>query len=303
MKKLSKNTIFVELRSIKNTRIGGAIVSKDITAIQETEQKHFRRYQFNISKIQAQKKMSSIYSSLPLIEDGLEQPLLLTTEDECQETQNNDLYNCDRSNLHDNSLNGSAGVGCWGRELFKSRQFFNGFCLGFGLQTVSLGSTAMIAYYFRTSEDDFPISWMGVYYELSFIVLYVLSQAYKWLLLPIICFSVDSGLTRNQGQSTLRTYFSRCLPSDSDDMPQQSHREAFVGRIQFHVGLVFGCFAVWSMIDIYIGASIRVFAGLTASFFACLGFCYGMIAIYDRFIIDEDDEETRQDLPDEIERI
>ncbi len=303
MRKLSKNTIFVELRSIKNTRIGGATVYKDITTIQQTEQNILEGIDFNIAKIQAQKKMSSIYSSLPLIEDGLEQPLLLTTEDGCRETQNNGLYNCDRSKIHHSSLNGSAGVGCWGRELFKSRQFFNGFWFGFGLQTVSLGSTAMIAYYFGTSEDNFPTSWMGVYYELSFIVLYVLSQAYKWLLLPIICFSIDSGLTRNQGQSTLRKCFSRSLPSESDDMPQQTHRESFVGRIHFHVGLVFGCFAVWSMIDIYIGASIRVFAGLTASFFACLGFCYGMIAIYDRFIIDLDEEETWQDLSEEIERI
>ena len=59
---------------------------------------------------------------------------------------------------------------------------------------------------------------------------------------------------------------------------------------------------MWSMIDLYIGASIGVFAALAASFIACLVFCYSMIVIYDRYILDEDEEETQRDLLDEVER-
>jgi len=241
--------------------------------------------------------MPSVYSSLPLINDGLEQPLLQATADEIH---NDD--NCDTSDVHRNSLNDSVAVDDYRRDLFNNRKFCNGFWLGLFLQTVSLGSTALITYYYATSDESLSVSSMGVYYQLTFLMLYALSQAYKWALLPIICISINSGLTKDQRNTTFGKCFSKSFPWEDDDVSQQSSREIFVGRIQFHVGLVFGCFAMWSMIDLYIGASIGVFAALAASFIVCLGFCYSMIVIYDRYILDEDEEVTQRDLLDEVER-
>ena len=222
--------------------------------------------------------MSSIYTAIPLIEDGLKQPLLLAAEDESLEMRDIDLEDHHGSQEQHETLDKTTAVGCWGQKLFTSWQFFNGFCLGFVLQTLSLGSTAIIALYYGVSEQDLPESWMKTHYELSFLFFYVLSQTYRWLLLPIICISINSRLTRNQGQTSVEKYF----------MPQQSEREVFVGQVRFHVGLVFGCFAVWSLIDLYFGASLHVFAALISSFLACLGFCYVMTFIYDRFLSNEE---------------
>lgn len=244
-------------------------------------------------------KMTSVYSSLPLINDDLEKPLLQTTGDE---THNNEFDNRGTSDDHRNSLNGTVPVDSCRWDLFNRGKFSSGFWLGLVLQIVSLGSTALITCYFSTPEENLSVSSMGVYYQLTFLVLYVLSQAYKWALLPIICISIDSGLTKDQKNTSFGKCFSKSFPWEDDDLSQQSSRDVFVGRIQFHIGLVFGCFTMWSMIDLYIGASVGVFAALAASFIACLGFCYCMIVIYDRYILDEDAEASQRDILVEVER-
>ena len=81
----------------------------------------------------------------------------------------------------------------------------------------------------------------------------------------------------------------RSSPSERDLLSKPSQREVFLGGVRFHVGIVFGCFVVWSMIDLYFGASLAVFAVLTASMLTCLGLCYGMVIIYDRYINNEED--------------
>ena len=212
----------------------------------------------------------SIYTAIPLLDNDIEQPLLLNTENDSENSSSTSFFNC------------------WGRRLLTSWQFLNGFWLGFAIQTISLGSTAIIAIYYGASEVDFEASWMEKTYRLFFFVFFLLSQSW-WLLFPAICIAIDSGLTGSQGQSLLQNYFMRSSPSERDLLSKPSQREVFLGGVRFHVGIVFGCFVVWSMIDLYFGASLAVFAVLTASMLTCLGLCYGMVIIYDRYINNEED--------------
>jgi hypothetical protein len=71
-------------------------------------------------------------------------------------------------------------------------------------------------------------------------------------------------------------------------------REVFLGGVKFHVGIVSGCFIVWSMADMYFGASHSVFASLLGSLLACLGVCYGMVIIHDRFIFNNNNNEIHE---------
>lgn len=63
-----------------------------------------------------------------------------------------------------------------------------------------------------------------------------------------------------------------------------SKREVFLGGIRFHIGIVVGCFVVYSLIDLYFGASLDVFASLLASLISCLGLCYGIVVVRDWLI-------------------
>ncbi len=191
----------------------------------------------------------------------MDQPLLPTTEDETSERRSKK----------------STTVRCMGQELLTGRKFFNGFCVGALLQMVSLGSTAIIAYYYGTSENGFPAEWMKTHYEVSFLFFYVLSQLSKWLLLPIICCSYI-GWARNQREQV-----------DIDTRSLKTKREEFVGRVRFHLGLVYGCFFVWCLIDLYFGCSLSVFAALIVSFLSCVCFCYGMMFIYDQELQNEEE--------------
>jgi hypothetical protein len=74
-------------------------------------------------------------------------------------------------------------------------------------------------------------------------------------------------------------------------------REVFLGGVKFHVGIVFGCFVVWSMADMYFGASLSVFAALLGSLVACLGLCYGMVIMHDRFIFNSNNNEKQEQEP------
>jgi hypothetical protein len=238
--------------------------------------------------------MSSIDTAIPLIENCAERPLILAKEDDYSETHNIDLGDVDHKkyNEHNNRLNSTTAIGLGGQRLLTSWQFLSGFWLGFVIQTVSLGSTAII-------EIFYGALWMSKTYEFFFFFFFLLSHSW-WLLFPVICISINSGLTGSQRQGILEKYFLRSSPSESDSLSQPSQREVFLGSIRFHAGLVLGCFIVWSMIDLYFGASIGVFATLTASFLACLGLCYGMVVVFDRFIIDEEQQRTRQSLFEEI---
>lgn len=230
--------------------------------------------------------MLSVYAALPLTETDLKQKLLQNTEDESY--TRGDHKEC---NAQINDSKSSSIFGCWGQRFLTSCQFFNGFWVGFIIQTVSLGSTAIIAIYYGASEEDSQDPYIFKEFGFFYIIFFLLSQSW-WFLFPVICISIDSGFAKSQGQATLAKYFCRSTPTNSDSVSYQSHREIFLGCVRFHIGIVFGCFIVWSMIDLYFGASLGVFAALGSSLLACLGLCYSMILIYDRFINCEEEQQT-----------
>ncbi len=159
-------------------------------------------------------------------------------------------------------------------KMFTSWTFINGFWLGFVIQTVSLGSTAILA--IRWGEPT--AKWVSKQDEVYHVLFFILSQSW-WLLFPIICFSID-GVTEHR-----RSLFERCFFSQSKTSP----RDVFLGGVRFHVGIVVGCFLVWSLIDLYFGASTSVLLTLLVSFLACLALCYAMILIHDRYIAEDEE--------------
>jgi hypothetical protein len=195
-------------------------------------------------------------------QQDLEQPLIPRSD-------NNAIDDDEEENVHT----------CWLSNVMTTWTFINGFWLGFLIQTISLGSTAVLAIKWGK-----PTSWTSKQDEFYYALFFVLSQSW-WLLFPIICFAIDGGLAAN-GKSV----FERFFYPHADASP----REIFLGGVRFHVGIVFGCFLVWSLIDLYFGASVTVFATLIASFFACLGLCYGMVVIHDRYISEQRELENEE---------
>lgn len=205
--------------------------------------------------------MTEIHTAVPLEQRAihdLEQPLLPSSSDSQQEEE---------QKIHT----------CWFTNVVASWTFINGFWLGFLIQTVSLGSTAVLAIHWGK-----PANWVSKQDEFYYAVFFILSQSW-WLLFPIICFAIDGGLAANG-----KSMFERCFYPNSDVAP----RDVFMGGVRFHVGIVFGCFLVWTLIDLYFGASITVFLTLLASFVACLGLCYGMVVIYEHYILEREREES-----------
>ena len=191
-------------------------------------------------------------------QQDLEQPLIPRSDDAIVEEEESKIHTC------------------WLTNVVASWTFINGFWLGFLIQTISLGSTAILAINWGK-----PTTWESRQDEFYYALFFVLSQSW-WLLFPIICFAIDGGLAAN-GKSV----FERCFYPHLEASP----REVFMGGVRFHVGIVFGCFLVWSLIDLYFGASLTVFVTLIVSFLACLGLCYGMVRIHDRYIAERDEEE------------
>ena len=258
--------------------------------------------------------MASIDTAVPLLENNdLEQPLIPnTTEEEYARWHIIDLGESDDEENDDErktSTRTSTAFSCWGQRLLTSWQFLNGFWLGFVIQTISLGSTAIIAINWGTAgaaaagTESSPGSWIASKNtnDLFYVIFFLLSQSW-WLLFPVICIAIDGGLTGSRGQGILEKYFVSSnnvssysnSSSNTASSSQASPRELFLGGVRFHVGIVFGCFVVWSMIDLYFDASIGVFAALFASLLACLGLCYAMVVIHDRFITSDNDDEQQQ---------
>ena len=227
--------------------------------------------------------MTEIHTGVPLEEEqdyltsDLEQPLLqrrsstFSSDSDSTTSTSNDEESKDHS--------------CWYTRFIANVMFLHGFWLGFLIQVVSLGSTAILAIYFGGKERKEKLSSTD---EIYYVLFFILSQAW-WLLFPIICLAIDGGL-KGDGNSL----FERCFYSESiSSTSTTSRRDVFMGGIRFHVGIVFGCFLVWSLIDIYFGASMKVFVTLFISFLACLSLCYGMVFIHDRYVL-ERKERTQQ---------
>ena len=193
-------------------------------------------------------------------------------------------------------------------KVMTSKTFLSGLSLGTCIQMVSLGSTAIMALKFGNINDgddeknnDVPEHDFVMYY-----ILVVLSQSW-WILFPIICLAIDGGLTGN-GQSCFgRVFFgtrkSATASKTLDDgdgeeedantsSAEATRREIFLGGVRFHVGIVVGCFLVWSLIDVYFNASTGILLTLAVSFVACLALCYGMVYIHDRYIVSNTSQDT-----------
>jgi hypothetical protein len=202
--------------------------------------------------------MTEVHTAVPLEQrarqNDLEQPLLPLSTTEGEEK------------IHT----------CWFNNVVASWTFVNGFWLGFMIQTISLGSTAILAINWGK-----PATWTSKQDEFYYAVFFLLSLSW-WLLFPIICFAIDGGLTA-KGKSM----FERCFYPNSE-VPAQ---EVFLGGVRFHVGIIFGCFLVWSLIDLYFGASVTVLVTLLVSFGACLALCFGMVLIYKRYLLEKEREE------------
>ncbi|VEU42179.1 unnamed protein product [Pseudo-nitzschia multistriata] len=169
--------------------------------------------------------------------------------------------------------------------MFRTSHFFYGFWLGLMIQSISLGSTAIIVIYWGAGDGESSDSIIsnrkhGFFY----FVLFILSRSW-WLLFPAIFIAIDEGLMGGKGQGIMGKCFSRFNRSNAENvLSKPSQTEVFFGGIRFHIGIIFGCFVIWGAIDLYFGASLGVFVGLLASLLFCLSLCYGMVVIHDRFL-------------------
>jgi len=181
--------------------------------------------------------------------------------------------------------------------IMTSKTFLSGLTLGTCIQMVSLGSTAIMALKFGNGNDDNNDDDDDDEDPIMYYTLVVLSQSW-WILFPIICLAIDGGLTGNGRSCFGRVFFgSRKAATatknlDVDDEEEDaissveaSRREIFLGGVRFHVGIVVGCFLVWSLIDVYFKASTGILLTLAVSFVACMALCYGMVYIHDRYIV------------------
>jgi hypothetical protein len=229
--------------------------------------------------------MSEIHTGVPLEEEqgylttDLEQPLL---------QRRPSTFSSDNDSTISSSNDRETKVhSCWYTQFIANGMFLHGFWLGFLIQVVSLGSTAILAIYFGGKEKKEQLSSAG---EVYYVVFFILSQAW-WLLFPIICLAIDGGLKGDGDSIFERCFFSKSISPSSSSTT--SRRDIFMGGIRFHVGIVFGCFVVWSLIDFYFGASMKVFVTLFISFIACLSLCCGMVIIHDRYILEENERTQR----------
>lgn len=208
--------------------------------------------------------MTEIHTAVPFENQlhDLEQPLIGKTDQE--------------SVSADNDKQEKKAHTCWITDVLTTWTFVNGFWLGFMIQTISLGSTAILAIKWGK-----PATWATKQDEFYYFIFFILSQSW-WLLFPIICYAIDGGLVAN-GKSIFERCFYPCA-----DVPA---RDVFLGGVRFHVGIVFGCFLVWTMIDFYFGASLTVFITLFVSFISCLGLCYGMVVIHDKYILEQEQQQ------------
>jgi len=185
--------------------------------------------------------------------------------------------------------------------IMTSKTFLSGLTLGTCIQMVSLGSTAIMALKFgnnnNNKNDDKYQHDVPEHDPIMYYTLVVLSQSW-WILFPIICLAIEGGLTGNGRSWFGRVFFgsrkeataAKNLDEDNEveDVPssvEASRREIFLGGVRFHVGIVVGCFLVWSLIDVYFKASTGILLTLAVSFVACMALCYGMVYIHDRYIV------------------
>jgi hypothetical protein len=147
-----------------------------------------------------------------------------------------------------------------------------GWALGYLLQCISMGGTALIA--FHWDKDSSPeYFWEKTLYA----TMYGLSNCWL-LLLPIGCIAIKRSWAR-RGVEYIQAHFTTSLKSQT--AARQTHRTVFLAGVQFLVGIVLGCFSAWGLVAVFFGASCFMFMSLFVSMMACLALSYGMVVIYD----------------------
>lgn len=143
----------------------------------------------------------SIDTAIPLLEDDLEQILVPTTDDGYSELELHDIDidvgdPKDINSFRTRTNHTAIGIDSWANRLLAIDQFLNGFWLGFIIQTVSFGSTAIIMIHWgdgnKDSPDSPPVS--NQKHGFLYCILFVLSKS-RWLLFPAIFLAIDEGLT------------------------------------------------------------------------------------------------------------
>ena len=149
-----------------------------------------------------------------------------------------------------------------------------GWTLGFLLQCVSLGGTALMALHWETVPTSEEAK------SNQFLYWLLLGVSNSWLLLfPLVCFAIE----RSWRVSGIRFLQTHLLEMEEPIITAQTRRMTFVASVCFLAGVVVGCFMAWGMVDLYLEASVSMLSTLLLSMMACLLLCKGMIVIYDSF--------------------
>lgn len=156
--------------------------------------------------------------------------------------------------------------------------FIMGWALGFQLQCLSLASTAILTIWYG---DGAPPPVMGEASVASrFLYWFIFGLSNSWLVVfPVVCVAIERSWKDSGIESLQRTL----LLSERPALTPQTRRMSFVAAVQFLVGIVWGCFMTWGLVDIFMGASLYMLATLACSMSICLLLCRGMIFIYDMF--------------------
>jgi len=206
----------------------------------------------------------SIDIAVSLLEkNDLEQPLLIettnTTEEEYSRWNNMHLGgggDGDDEEDGQKTRTSSTAASCWRQKFLMIWQFLNGFCLGLIIQTVSLGSTAIIAIHSGAALESpgSMIFWTRV--------MYLTPIYYIWLLFTVTCIAIVDKFFVSSSNSN-STVSNDDDDNDDDDsssssLSHPSQCEGSSGDGRFHVGIVFGVFIAFGMIDLYFGAPFCV---------------------------------------------
>lgn len=208
--------------------------------------------------------MTAIETAIPF---DLEEPLLITSRRNVDDDDDDGEHNEHEETEEDVVID---------EEVVKNvLDYFQmlGWTLGFILQCISLGATAVMALYW----DHVPNTRTATLGERClYWIVYGLSNA--WLLLfPVVCITME----RSWRRSGIRFLQIHILDIPEPIFTQQTKRMTFVSSVRFLIGIVLGCFMTWGLIDMYLGASYSMLLALLLSMMACLILCRGMIIIYD----------------------
>ena len=173
----------------------------------------------------------------------------------------------------------SADENSLGENTELPRYFrFIGFLFGSIYSAISLLASAVLAKVFGEHPEIVCLEDKILYYALF-------AFSNSWLLMfPIVCVvAVERSWTecgnRYLKEKLLCHRFTTC--DNHNNHHPLSKRAVFLAGVNFLLGIVFGSYAVWCAVDLYIGTAAEMFAALVISFIVCTTLCYALIVVYD----------------------